>query len=559
MGHGERTHLAQIAHRQRVYATRHVPDREGQGTRARWDYRTPPHLDLHDLSKPTNDTGASTVASKERDARSRRSDRIRAIGWRGGGIHDTFWQASAGSLTATLQQVALDTIIDRRLRLIERMQYQVSRADDLGGAWRFTGGGATGPWKDNFRVRMFEYPRISRNVVSQVAGFVGASNIAPETDPPFHTGGKPWRWEPGHGRLYYNVGPDPGNRFPTAEAGNWSFAPLPDYWQQLKPISTAAAAIDKLFTPDPDWWGRAWLFCDQVLSALHIEALLFGIRRRVQPPTDDAFNTIVTGHAAGYVALGAFPDGTPGTGTPHLMHDPADVYFENTAIDEADLQMGDQVVFWNSYVYAFIAAGEWRNEHSVVIEIDSDPAKGGIFRDHLHLQGHGTKEQVYASYQTGIASQLDLSLDLVRKAIVAAPSGTTKLDWNGHTGLLVKWEPYEAFNAPGSWWVTMEIAGDWDTISEALDAVPGSVAFDPFASTGYNPPPSQTAVYFPLSRPNLPNGWGGYLSKRRVHPDYRSPYKNLLSYNADGSMVPGIQIGGGRIMPISIVRPKVLP
>ena len=518
----------------------------------------PPHLDLHDVSRPTNATSASTVADNERTARARRSARIRAIGWRACGIHDNLWQASAGSTTATLQQKALDTLVDRRLRLIERMSYQVSRADALGGAWSFTGGGATGPWKDNFRVRMFEYPRISRNVVSQVAGFVGAANIASENDPRYQVG-KPWQWEPGHHRLYYNVGPEPGNRFPTAEAGNWSLD-SPNYWQQLKPTSTGAAAIDALFKPDPDWWGRAWLFCDQVLSSLNIEALLFGLRRRVQPPTDVAFNAIVTGHAAGYVALGAFPDGSPGTGTPHLMHDTADPYFENTSIDEADLQMGDWLVFWNSHIYTRIAAGEWKNEHSVVIEIDSDPVKGGIQRDRLHLQGHGTKEQVYGSYQSGIASELDLSLNLVRKAIAAAPSGTTKLDWNGLKGLLVKWEPYEPFNAPGAWWVSMEIAdGGWNNFTEALDAVPGAVAFDAFASTGYSSPPSKTAIYFPLFRPNWPDGWDGYLGKRRHDPTWRGVPKNLVTYHADGSIVPGIHYSGRSSTPIDLIRPKVLP
>jgi hypothetical protein len=529
-------------------------------TTAAGDPTLPAHLDLNDLAKPTNTTSASVVASNAATANRRRAYRARGIGWRAAAIHDNLWQASPGATSATLRQDAMSGIIDRRIRLIERMNYTISNATALGGPWSFAGGGPTGPWKDGFRVRMFEYPRIPAIVVSQVVGFVGAANIASETDPSYQAG-KPWKWEPGHHRLYYNVPPWPGNRFPDNEKNDWTMD-SPNYKQQLTPSSTAAAAIDTLFTPNPDWWGRAWLFCDQVLSALHIEALLFGLRRLVQPASDATFNAIVTGHPAGYVALGAFVDGTPGSGGPHLMHDPADQYFENLSINEGDLQLGDHLIFWNSFVYAEISAGEWRLENSVVIDVDSDPATGGISRDKLHLQGHGTSERDYATYQrVDIAGQLNRSLDLARSAVAAAAPGATSLDWNGHAGLLVKWEPYEAFNPPGAWWVQMNLATPmgtrWATISDALQAVQGSIATDPAPGPGYKPPPSSTAVFFPLYRPAVAGGWAGYLAARRANAAYRAP-KNLVAFNADGSIMPGLHYAG-QGKPFPIVRPKVQP
>jgi hypothetical protein len=260
----------------------------------------PPHLDLHDLAKPKDTTSASDGKSKEQEYRRRRNYRVSAIGWRAAAIHGELWNASADGKTAILRTKALDEIIDRRLRMVERMNFQVSRADALGGAWTFTGGGILGPWKDGFRIRMFEYPRIPHNVVAQVVSFLGSTNIANENREPFTSTDPPWRWEVGRRRLIYNVGPEPGVQFAPPERSDWS----PNkYFQDLTPDSghTAAGVIDTLFTPDPDWWGRSWLFCDHVISALHIEALLFGLRRADPAHGEEEFNSLVTGHPKGFV------------------------------------------------------------------------------------------------------------------------------------------------------------------------------------------------------------------------------------------------------------------
>src|SRR5215212_6021346 len=124
--------------------------------------KIPKHLDLPDLAKPKTNTPASEVRKRTLDYGTAREYRIRAIGWRAAAIHDELWKASPDGRTATLQVDALHQIIDRRLHMVERMNFQISRADVLGGSWSFTGSGPIGPWKDGFRIRMFEYPRIPR-------------------------------------------------------------------------------------------------------------------------------------------------------------------------------------------------------------------------------------------------------------------------------------------------------------------------------------------------------------------------------------------------------------
>jgi hypothetical protein len=245
------------------------------------------------------------------------------------------------------------------------------------------------------------------------------------------------------------------------------------------------------------------------------------------------------------------------------MRDPADPFFDNVVITDDDLQMGDQLIFWNSFVYSDISAGEWRLENSVVIDVDSDQTTGGIQRDKLHLQGHGTSERDYATYQrVDIAGQLNASLAQVRNAITSTPSGTTTLDWNNIPGLLVKWEPYEPFTAPGSWWVQMSLLNKngsvrWASVADALAAVQGAVATDPAPGTGYTPPPSANAIYFPLYRPAIAGGWTAYLTARGTNPAFRAP-KNLVAFVADGSIMPGLH-QSGQAKPFPIVRPKVQP
>jgi hypothetical protein len=496
--------------------------------------KTPRHLDLGDLAKPKTNTPASEARQNTRNYEKAREYRIRAIGWRAAAIHDELWKASFDGHTATLQGDALHEVIDRRLHMVERMNFQISRADVLGGggSWSFTGSGPIGPWKDGFRIRMFEYPRIPRQAVKKVVTFVGEANIAAPMRPPFVSTDPPWRWEPGKHRLIFNIGPKPGVQFALSVRSDWLIDKGLPYFRDLQPATgnTAAVVFDRMFTPDPDWWGRSWLFCDHVISSLHLEALLFGLRRRDPVHGEDTFNGLPTAVPSkeGFVSIGNFLaiEGIQKLERLMAMESPdpnsplgADPFFDNGPINEDDLQIGDHLVFYNNHIFSFISASEWSLENSVVIDVDSDPAKlGGTHRSEMKLQGHGTSEKKYSDYLMEVVQPLDEALEVVRNEIrteVAVNSTTTKLDWMNFKNLLVRWDPYERFPSPGPWWVRILVDGAGD-IAEGLKRFPSSIAQDPSPGPGYNLPPDANAVYFPLFRPKFPKSWNGYLDARRT-------------------------------------------
>lgn len=534
--------------------------------------KTPTHLDLKDLAQPKINTPTATIKDNEQKYRAKRDDRVRAIGWRAAAIHEELWKASADGTTATLQADALHQVIDRRLHMVERMNFQISRAEALGGSWSFTGGGVNGPWKDGFRVRMFEYPRIPRSVMPQAEGFIGDANIAAPTHAPFDSHDPPWLWEPGKHRLLYNVGPSPGVQMALRVRSDWSVDTQWSYFRDLTPdaSNTPAVVFDRMFTVDPDWWGRSWLFCDHVISALHLEALLFGLRRRNPTGGENEFNGLVKQfpNIPGFVSIGNFVavEGSRKLGRLMAMEstDPlsnlgADPYFENGAISEDDLQIGDHLIFYNSRIFGLISSSEWSLENSVVINVDSSlDGTGGIRRSELYLQGHGTSEKIYSEYLKEVVSPLDEALGHVRNAIqnaVSTDPTKTELNWMSTKPRLVRWDPYERFPSPGAWWIRVE-PDSITTLAELQAMLPGTIIQDPTPGPGYAPPPTANAVYFPLYRPKFRNFWTGYLDARRTNGSLRAP--KLEAYAADASITPGIFWSGSK-KPLPVLRPKVIP
>jgi hypothetical protein len=243
------------------------------------------------------------------------------------------------------------------------------------------------------------------------------------------------------------------------------------------------------------------------------------------------------------------------TGNPDA--DNADPYFDNGPIGESDLQIGDHLVFYNSHIFSLISKSEWSLENSVVIDVDSDLSTGGIRRGELHLQGHGTSEKKYVNYLKEVVLPLDEALNQVRDAITAAVghnASVTQLDWNGNKGLLVRWEPYEPFAPPGAWWIRVELSPG-ATLADTQAAILGSIVNDPNPGTGYKPPPSASAVYFPLFRPVFHNWWTGYLEARRSNQHVKVRSK-LEAYKCDGAITPGLFFKG-QGKPIPVLRPRV--
>jgi hypothetical protein len=522
---------------------------------------TPAHLDPVDLARQRTADPQVTVAQaraaqdtalkrKVIDVLTRRRERAIAIIWRAAGIHDELWQASADQKSAALREPAMNEVLDRRIHTVERMGYQIARADEMGGQRLNMSAGVHGPWTDGLRVRMFEYPRLAGTYAPNLGTIADEHGLPASAE---------WHWESArHRRVVYNV----GDRRRIRDAATSSFPVFvrPDgsrYYHALQQVSgrTPAQAMEALFTPSTNFWDRSWLYCDHVVSSLHLMALLFGKRRRTG--SDAAFNTLVTGKPLGYVQIGPVLHTGAASGGDRLMDsvEPNDPAFQNILADPADIQVGDHVIFWNSMLYPYVSNGEWQLENSLVVSVESDPERGRIDYESIWLQGHGTVAMAIGQYaRKMIAVELESGLNEARQEITAAPAGTTALMFNRVANRLVKWAPYnDTWTAPGPWWVRIPIptGATADQLLERLrKGVKPGPAFD-------NPPPFADSVYFPLWEPQYEGGWTGYLDARKSGPVKIS--QRLKATPADGDVLPGLHYTGNTWDKVPVVRPKVVP
>jgi hypothetical protein len=661
---------------------------------------TPNHLDLSDLAHQRTDEDPNSQAVRGQAKRFSKLRWLRAwpLVWRIAALQDDVWKPATNNQTATLRLDnptapnpvgPITEYLDRRLRVIERMHFNIADfSGDFGamGQQRWKTYGPTGPWKDSFRVRIIEYPRLP----SHFEGVIGAPNIAdprtPGLVPPSHDPsiGDPqdpahpnkdqhWNWSEEKRRLEWRVQPatatlghmsltavsvasDGVATFTTTAAhnlkegfsiqvfgvepddynGGWIVKSVPatdkftadigatpasptklgyiyrvSYPWRIPPKlrrswranpgkqfridlvpngQTGAQAIDQFFAiqgnQKEDVWERPWIWCDHAIAACHIEGLLFGLRRRFADG-ESRFNKLVNGSGPPDLPDGALPPYVAltsliGVGEPVnkgiLMAHDKDRHFENTVIDIADLQVGDQLIFWNHILYSLISTGDWRLENALVMDLESDP-RGDVRKDRILLQGHGTDIRAYALYQQRIVDKLAPALTLVREEIRKTATAQPKMrsiPWRNAN--LVKWSPYDNFKEVvypngtmnvGAWWVEVPLKHDfftWDSVAEAVKSLPKAIGHGvgPLAApgSGYKSPPNQnSAIYFPLFEPQMSikaggkdlNGWDAWLEKRRTS---NISVQRLHFVKLSGSLVPGIFIKGDR--KVAIVRPKAL-
>jgi len=564
---------------------------------------TPNHLDLADVAQRKTNEPSTTLAAALADGKSGTQHRVRAylrlrrtrvtsIVWRAVALHPVLWSESADHKTGTLNRIAMDEVLDRRLRVLERMNLTISDLGPLGGVSKRTLQGPTGPWLDGFRIRMFEYPRVLDNTDYRQ---VLAGKIAPNNTLQFRFTSD-FDWVPDHGKpakLHYNRPPNPGIHFfndnahpPTGLRTSFVQDSDPDttipagFRLRIVPAAglTVANVIDQVFTPSTNVWERSWLFCDHVIAALHIEALLFAMRRRFPnaPNGTQRFNDIAAAHPAGFFSFDALfaddPDNPTGDPT-EFGDDPSKnadhSLIENVFVDQDDLQPGDHIVFWNNQIYTVLSSGDWKLENSLVMNVDSDPATGGVTVTRLRLQGHGTAEKSYADFQKEISDHLTKPLADAIKAVKNRPRGATEVPF-GKTRL-VSWTPYDSFQAPGAWWIEVIVDKDHfhDNVALALASIPKSLAIDPNPLPGYTPPPTppgKKAVYFPLFEPQVTfrktTGWTAYFL-RRGDADFR-PIRQLKEVKPDRTLLPGLDPPSAKDIPgspskiIEVIRPAVI-
>ena len=448
---------------------------------------SPHHLDLLDLARrrdndPTNLDSPDTSLGRHlrQNARTATTARVRAvlaIVWRAAALESELW--SPEGETAALAVAALDEVLSRRLRVVERMAHNIGSREEMLGvneldsipraAWGF-GAESNRNWFDGLRVRLFEYPFTHPQAPIPPAEM--GTTWLPETR---NINGAITAW-----RLAYNViksttrvfTDNSTEPFPASMA--WRFAIQDDFFWQVgqggryridllpdkapSPVSpkTGAEVIDAVFEYQSmlggrsiraDFWGRAWMYCDHVCAALLVEALLFGRRRRKGLTAADAeFNALVarrpqvlvdrltegTGEVrTGFVSLAAHlgVDVAADRGvmmssqTTNQIDDSFDPHFRNVRLTPGGLQVGDQVIIRNSVIMNYISSGgEWGLENAIVMDVDPSVDnrndRAGIHGSRLMLQGHGTLNLGYDKYRDFLADVLEPNFNKLIQLLV---------------------------------------------------------------------------------------------------------------------------------------------
>jgi hypothetical protein len=300
-------------------------------------------------------------------------------------------------------------LLDRRLRIVERMRYNVA-ANDLmmrDNRTHFSFAGPTSGWRDGLRVHLFEYQGFKSSEIEKIPGLPAGSWV-------FFPGGATYAKVQSVTRNATDgtvISGSPANawRFPAVIMANWQVSVGKISFYRIDLLSTPTdpvAVIDELFDyrgtlgSEPkkaDIWNRAWLLCDQVISALQIEALLFGLRRRTtdaaaadtfrqliakRPPVkvtlDEGVKTIDTAFVSLDAHVRNVAEGEPADPKVLMRSDEAagtefaDPYFTSATSTFGELQVGDQVEFLNSPVYNALTGnqGIWGLENAVVMELE---------------------------------------------------------------------------------------------------------------------------------------------------------------------------------------------
>ena len=261
---------------------------------------------------------------------------------------------------------------DRRLRIVERMLYDVGRHSGRAWSKKQIKANPSGPWIDGLE-RAFEYPRVPREF------FLDNCNPG-NTD---SCQAPMLGWKLGDDKtIMHPVQTNP------ATTKRWvPNAKVDDILEYTQPATGSAKPIDavrELFTPSKDFLQRNLMFCDHTIHALHIEALIFSEMKR-RAATDTAwFDNLPASKGQGWLRL-SYPisaSGTiPNSKGQYLVGSGEPTFFEHLKVRPQDLQIGDHLIVYNHPAYEFTTLhGAWRLENAIVVQTAPD----------LRVQGHGS-------------------------------------------------------------------------------------------------------------------------------------------------------------------------
>lgn len=325
-------------------------------------------------------------------------------------VHSVVYQAAAVDITLAAGGLdRLHRVCDRRLRIVERMLYDVGRPGPRAWAPAAIEAHPGGPWPDGYE-RLFEYPRLPQ------ATFLGACR--PDGNGRCQAPMQEWGHPRGDVFMHAAIRANP------SLGASWVRR---DQELDYKPVSgeTAVGAVQRLFTPSSDFLGRNLMYCDHTLHALHLESLVFAMTKRGRG----------TAWLDGEVSSGGdrwlrihFQFGNPerflgGSGESR--------YFEHATVRQADLQVGDHLIVYNHPAYdKATVSGVWRLENALVVQ--TVPG--------LKLQGHGSRLLT----QGGMWEEM---IGLFNKELAhrrADVEGLTRIDAFGPNSLTVRETRYLA-------------------------------------------------------------------------------------------------------------------
>jgi hypothetical protein len=308
----------------------------------------------------------------------------------------------------------LHRLCDRRLRLVERMLYDVGRSAQR--AWAAKPP-AAGPWPDGLE-RAFEYPRVPR-------GFFESSCRPDANDicqAPMNL------WHLGDDSLI--VGPLQTNPGVTASWRQGSPDKYALEYTAADPAKPKAIdAINGLFTPSTDFLKRNLMYCDHTIHALHLESLVFAESKRQTTAGDTAWlDGVVATKPRGWLRLHV-PLVSPGTQQAtqgqFLAGNGEPTFFQHITLRPDELHVGDHLIIYNHPAYEYTTLhGVWRLENAIVVQ--TTPT--------LLVQGHGSAIMDIPSAKAVMLGLFRKALDNCRAALRPLASVTA----NGSTPKTVR-------------------------------------------------------------------------------------------------------------------------
>jgi hypothetical protein len=310
----------------------------------------------------------------------------------------------------------LHRICDRRLRLVERMLYEVGHHSDRAWSTKQVSTHAGGPWTDGVE-RAFDYPRVPR-------AFFEAT-CQPDANDVCQAPMDKWKL----GDDYNLVGPVQTNPATiTLWKHNATDAYRLDYTAAVAGKPKGVEAINGLFAVSTDYLSRNLLYCDHTIHALHLEALVFAESKRRAAGDTAWLDGLVASKGPGWLCIFhplVSPGGLQPDGGKYLVGSGEPSFFEHVSVRANDLQVGDHLIIYNHPAYEFTTFhGAWRLENAVVVQTVPD----------LLLQGHGTGLMTMNDAKAAMLKYFRTALENCRAALrpLAAVSGP------GPTGGAVK-------------------------------------------------------------------------------------------------------------------------